>query len=116
MGAYVQARPHKARAERRKRANQRRDYSGKPCPYCGLPMLSDVVPDHPRRVTKDHVFPLALGGDRTVRCCFECNNRKGNMTPTEWLAFVVRVMPERANAVREVFKRYRLNWIEPPPA
>lgn len=64
----------------------------------------------------DHVFPKALGGIAKVACCVLCNNIKGDMTPTEWLAYVIEEMPHRADAVRAVFRAVRINWIELPNA
>lgn len=38
----------------------------------------------------DHVLPLSRGGANEpanlVRCCGDCNSRKGRRTPEEWLA------------------------------
>jgi 5-methylcytosine-specific restriction endonuclease McrA len=53
---------------------------GGTCQYCRekLPV---------KNLTLDHVIPRARGGDSTwenlAACCFACNNRKGNRTPSE---------------------------------
>ncbi len=51
---------------------------GQTCAYCGC---SDT------RMTIDHIRPRSRGGrtdwDNCVACCFPCNCRKGNRTPSE---------------------------------
>jgi hypothetical protein len=67
----------------------------------------------PRSPTLDHVYPQRLGGSAKLAVCVTCNNTKGGMLPSEWLAFVIRAMPDRADAVRRVFKSFDLRWDEP---
>lgn len=58
------------------------------CFYCGEQMLQNVAHNHPDRVTKDHVIPLALGGQgrhNKVLCCNWCNNSKGSLLLGEWM-------------------------------
>lgn len=50
------------------------------CQYC-----HQVLP--PKSLTLDHVLPRSRGGGSTwenlVACCYPCNNRKADRTPTE---------------------------------
>lgn len=39
--------------------------------------------------TRDHVHPKSKGGRSTVMACYECNQIKGDMLPTEWAVFMV---------------------------
>jgi 5-methylcytosine-specific restriction endonuclease McrA len=49
------------------------------CAYCGVRVLKGL--------TIDHVIPKSKGGkstfENTVSCCFDCNNKKDNRTPSE---------------------------------
>ncbi len=61
-----------------------------PCAYCGVDMDSS---DPSRRPTRDHIWPKGMrsieqGRTGTVWCCHGCNIKKGNMTPSEWLAVI----------------------------
>lgn len=38
-------------------------------------------------MTKDHVMPKSVGGERKVRCCRLCNNLKGDIHPSVWRWF-----------------------------
>ncbi len=55
------------------------------CHYCGRPTPA-------RELTMDHVVPLARGGRSTkgnlVPACKECNNKKKNLLPMEWEAYI----------------------------
>jgi len=57
------------------------------CHYCG-----GSVP--PKELTMDHIVPIARGGKTTkgnvVPCCKECNNRKKQLMPMEWQAYLSR--------------------------
>lgn len=62
------------------------------CFYCGKPGSLTPGPD---QLTKDHVFPVSLGGGggawsnvNIVPACLECNGLKGNMHPRDWFWFV----------------------------
>jgi two-component system phosphate regulon sensor histidine kinase PhoR len=79
------------RAERRKarelRASQwwkRRCAKGF-CHYCGQPRP-------PGELTMDHIVPIARGGKSTkgniVPACKECNNKKKQLLPMEWEAYL----------------------------
>jgi 5-methylcytosine-specific restriction endonuclease McrA len=54
------------------------------CVYCGT--------DNKKRMTIDHIIPKSKGGksnfDNTVCCCFDCNNKKDNRTPSESRMFL----------------------------
>jgi len=53
---------------------------GYTCQYCGAEISR-------KKVTVDHVIPKSQGGknswENTVCCCFSCNNKKDNKTPTQ---------------------------------
>lgn len=53
---------------------------GQPCPYCKrkMEMNSGTQP------SRDHVHPQSRGGELTIWCCWDCNNRKGDMSLAEW--------------------------------
>ena len=55
------------------------------CYYC-----KSVTPA--RKLTMDHVVPLARGGrskkSNLVPCCKSCNNLKKNLLPFEWEEFI----------------------------
>lgn len=55
------------------------------CHYCGRRFP-------PRELTMDHLVPLSRGGRTTrgnvVPCCKECNNRKQQLLPVEWEAYL----------------------------
>ncbi|MFG6082195.1 HNH endonuclease [Paracoccus litorisediminis] len=61
-----------------------------PCAYCRMPMNYREPKRHP---TRDHIWPKAMRstvGNRTGKlwCCQECNSRKADKTPSEWLAML----------------------------
>jgi 5-methylcytosine-specific restriction endonuclease McrA len=60
------------------------------CYYCKQPMTKGGT-KKPRSATSDHLIPKSRGGDSSpankVRCCFKCNNEKGDMTESEYAAF-----------------------------
>jgi 5-methylcytosine-specific restriction endonuclease McrA len=55
------------------------------CHYCGRTTPA-------RELTMDHVVPLARGGRSTkgnlVPACKACNNKKKNLLPMEWEAYI----------------------------
>lgn len=58
-----------------------------PCAYCGREM---TYSDPKRRPTRDHVWPKRVrcvesGRAGTVWCCHDCNERKADKLPSEWL-------------------------------
>ena len=64
------------------------------CPYCGAPLgeLYEIQPDGSyglRRNHLDHMDPLNLGGEDSIRnavfCCRTCNLKKGRRSFSEWL-------------------------------
>jgi 5-methylcytosine-specific restriction endonuclease McrA len=61
------------------------------CHYCGRSTPA-------RELTMDHVVPLARGGRSTkgnlVPACKDCNNKKKNLLPMEWEAYIDRVKKE----------------------
>lgn len=62
--------------------------SGGRCYYCKETVFADMEHNfHPREATIDHKTPKSRGGfvkGNIVIACFECNNRKGNMTEEEF--------------------------------
>jgi len=58
------------------------------CDYCGKKTA-------PADLTMDHIAPLARGG-RSIKgnlaaACKECNNRKRQMLPTEWVLYLDKI-------------------------
>jgi len=58
------------------------------CFYC-----EDYFPA--RKLTMDHVIPLAKGGlsvkSNLVPCCKSCNTQKKNLLPIEWFQFLKKI-------------------------
>lgn len=80
--------PAKKSSGTRRRARytqMRRDAEGKPCPYCGRPMLHATG----RFPTVDRVLPHAAGGTyalvNVLAVCHRCNSQKNDFTLEEWL-------------------------------
>ena len=55
------------------------------CNYCERPTPA-------KKLTMDHVVPLARGGrsikSNLVPCCKSCNNQKRNLLPIEWKEYL----------------------------
>jgi len=55
------------------------------CHYCNGSVA-------PQALTMDHIVPISRGGKTTkgnvVPCCKDCNNRKKQMLPMEWEAYL----------------------------
>lgn len=77
----------------------RREFDGKPCPYCERVMMSGS-PKHP---TRDHIVPKAKGGtlenDNCLVVCLICNGDKADMTLPEFAAWLARRGDRRAPIV-----------------
>lgn len=61
------------------------------CHYCRQPMTKGGT-NKPRSMTSDHLLPKSRGGNspaNKVKCCFKCNNEKGDMTESEYRACLV---------------------------
>jgi 5-methylcytosine-specific restriction endonuclease McrA len=62
------------------------------CPYCGtnLPELRHGGPQGQLRAVLDHMDPVSLGGEDSLRnvivCCSSCNSRKKNKSFMRWLS------------------------------
>lgn len=58
------------------------EHLGKKCFYCGVELTNETV-------TRDHYIPLAKGGndniDNIVPCCKNCNSRKRNKMPEDFI-------------------------------
>ncbi|HEY5882035.1 MAG TPA: HNH endonuclease [Nakamurella sp.] len=86
-------------------AVMRRD--GARCVWCGRPFTELVHP------TTDHLVPRVKGGpswlENEVAACSRCNNDRGHLTPTDWLAECGRRgwSPDRA-AVEAALDRLRV--------
>lgn len=67
------------------------------CHYCRRNMTLDV--DRHNSITRDHIIPRSRGGgglENITGACFRCNNLKGDMTGSEFMAaWNDFVMPER---------------------
>lgn len=61
------------------------------CHYCGRAVA-------PKSLTMDHIVPISRGGRTTkgnvVPSCKECNNRKKQLLPMEWDAYLSSVRSE----------------------
>ena len=79
----------KAREMRQSQWWKRRCSKGK-CYYCGV-----SVP--PRELTMDHIVPISRGGRTTkgnvVPACKSCNNKKKQLLPMEWEAYLKQLEP-----------------------
>ena len=82
---------HKARELRQSQWWKRRCAKGR-CHYCGQEAPAGAL-------TMDHVVPLARGGKSTkgnvVPACKSCNNKKKQLLPMEWQAYLNR-LPSQA--------------------
>jgi PAS domain S-box-containing protein len=91
--ADIKAERRKARELRASQWWKRRCAKGF-CHYCGQPMP-------PGELTMDHIVPIARGGKSTkgniVPACKECNNKKKQLLPMEWEAY----LQERRTAGRD---------------
>lgn len=80
----------KARELRRSQWWKRKVAKGE-CQYC-------CQKTAPADLTMDHVVPLARGGRSTkgnlAAACKECNNRKKQMLPTEWVLYLEKIRAE----------------------
>ena len=85
--SQIRAERHKARDLRATQWWKRRCAKGV-CHYCGRPTP-------PADLTMDHIVPLARGGQSTrgnvVPACKQCNNKKKQLLPIEWDAYLVSV-------------------------
>lgn len=74
----------KARELRQSQWWKRRLAKGR-CHYCGRAVS-------PAELTMDHIVPIARGGRSTkgnvVPACKDCNNRKQQLLPMEWEAYL----------------------------
>jgi len=68
------------------------------CAYCGKPLTMGTV-------TREHVVPTCRGGKdaltNVVSACWQCNNRKGDKTPSE-AGMTLRVKPRELTAEEKV--------------
>lgn len=77
------------------------------CQYCGSK----------KRLTIDHVLPVSRGGENSwtnmVACCWDCNNKKGNLTPEEWGRPLIRTpfRPTHLSVIKVYSKENRIpSW------
>ena len=82
--AHIKAERRKARELRGSQWWKRRCAKGV-CHYCGQPTP-------PKELTMDHIVPIARGGKstkgNTVPACKACNNKKKQLLPMEWEAYL----------------------------
>lgn len=80
----IKAERRKARELRGSQWWKRRCAKGQ-CYYCGLAIAA-------KELTMDHLVPIARGGKTTkgnvVPACKSCNNKKKQMLPMEWEAYL----------------------------
>ncbi len=61
------------------------------CHYCGVAVAA-------KSMTMDHIVPISRGGKSTkgnvVPACKECNNRKKQLLPMEWDAYLASFQAE----------------------
>ena len=80
----IKAERRKARELRKSQWWKRRCAKGQ-CYYCGLSIAA-------KELTMDHLVPIARGGRTTkgnvVPACKSCNNKKKQMLPMEWEAYL----------------------------
>lgn len=80
----IRAERAKAKELRKTRWWQQKTSSGL-CYYCNKQVAY-------KKITMDHLVPLARGGrstkDNLVPCCKACNNLKKSMMPIEWDAYL----------------------------
>jgi 5-methylcytosine-specific restriction endonuclease McrA len=77
-------------------------WNGKPCPYCGEPMVLGTK----KFPSNDHVHPKRAGGtldskNRLV-VCGQCNNDKADMALHEFVTWLEKRGDPRADVVRRV--------------
>lgn len=105
--AEIKAERRKARELRASQWWKRRCAKGF-CHYCGQPMA-------PGELTMDHIVPIARGGKSTkgniVPACKECNNKKKQMLPIEWEAY----LQERRVASRDPFSVTEKHVVQEAP-
>jgi len=77
------------------------------CPYCGCFLTDDPPPRAPSTAVIDHMDPLSLGGEDSLRnavyCCNRCNGIKKNKPFICWLSALPEPFQERSRALY-VFK------------
>ncbi len=56
------------------------------CSYCGVRFPRDRYDRGEWSHTVDHVVPRSAGGVATVPACLGCNNKKGSLSVSEFLA------------------------------
>ncbi|NRA44358.1 MAG: HNH endonuclease [Oligoflexales bacterium] len=82
--AHIKREKEKARALRKSRWWHNR-ITKTSCHYCTKALEKSDV-------TMDHVLPVSRGGTSTkgnvVPSCKDCNNKKKNLTPVEWLEYL----------------------------
>lgn len=75
------------------------------CPYCHV-KFSDVSPNkfNPSKIHLDHMDPLELGGEHSIRnavyCCGPCNIKKGTLRFAKWLE---RLQPAQREYARQLY-------------
>jgi 5-methylcytosine-specific restriction enzyme A len=58
------------------------------CGYCGASVLA-------KDLTMDHIVPISRGGKsvkgNVIPCCKDCNNKKKQLLPIEWEAYLANM-------------------------
>jgi hypothetical protein len=84
----------------------RREFTGRPCPYCAAPMTGERYP------TKDHVQPKSTGGTLET-CIIVCNGNRGSMTLSEFVQWLEARNDPRAEIVRKAVEFTRCSGGNP---
>lgn len=77
------------------------------CPYCGCFLTDEPPPRAPSTAVIDHMDPISLGGEDSLRnavyCCNRCNGIKKNKSFNSWLTELSKPFQEHSRALY-VFK------------
>lgn len=88
--------------DQRKEAARKRTEAAQLCAYCGVRLI---------RKQTDHMIPLALGGEHSLRniviVCPDCNARKAGLSYAEW---VDRVEPQHRQRVLALYHERYARW------
>lgn len=80
---HIKREKQKAKDLRKSRWWQNKIAQCPSCYYCHKVMSKEEV-------TMDHIVPISMGGKSTegniAPCCKDCNTKKQNFTPVEWLS------------------------------
>ena len=95
--------------KKRRRTAMLKSYVGKPCPYCGRPMMYLSVESGKYSPTRDHVHVVkskggCLEGSNALIVCGACNVDKSDRSLSDWVDYLMSVGDARANRVAEILQ------------